>query len=164
MSAPKPYLNPELLLDKFIDFVLIFVGLYAATALQRHQDTERERDEYVSLLRDFQRELSANLAQEASIEKDLGPLDVSAPGENLGPMKKTFLHFFEELETDERIVHCLHDEFAKSVDAKLPSTGSAECHTTYRLFDEAHRSGEQKFAFAPAVLTPFYRYEVWELY
>ena len=57
----------ELLLDKSIDFALIFVGLYAATALQRCQDTAKEKQEYVSLLKDFKRELDANIEQEASI-------------------------------------------------------------------------------------------------
>lgn len=164
MSDPKPYLNPELLFDKFIDFVLIFVGLYAATALQRYQDSEREREEYISLLKDFAGELSANLAQEASIEKDLGALKDSTPGQNLGPMAKTFEHFFHELDADEHIVHCLHEEFAKAVDPKKPAVAPAECHEAYEKFDAAHRAGEQKFGFKPAVLTPFYRYEVWELY
>ena len=65
----------EIVVDKFIDFILIFVGLYAATALQRYQDESRARDDYVQLLKDFDRELKANLEQEKSIEKDLGKIE-----------------------------------------------------------------------------------------
>ncbi len=160
----KLQFNSELVLDKFIDFVLIFVGLYAATALQRAQDTEREKDEYVALLHDFKRELGVNLGQEASIEKDLGPLVENAPGKNLGPMKATFDHFFEELETDEHIVHCLHVEFAAALDPAHPHEPNAECHAAYEAFEKGHQKAGNHFDFRPAVLTPFYRYEVWDMY
>ncbi len=153
----------ELVVDKAIDFGLIFVGLYAATALQRCQDTAKQKDEYVSLLRDFKRELDANLAQEASIAKDLGPIEQTEPGKNLGPMQETFKHFFEELEEDEKVVKCLHDEFvsAHAEDHKTPD----ECTKLYAQFDEAHESHDKEsFSFQPAILTPFYRREVWQLY
>ena len=163
-SEPKFKLNAELVIDKFIDFVLIFVGLYAATALQRYQDVQREKDEYVALLHDFERELAANLAQEKSIEKDLGALTDTEPGKNLGPMTSTFTHFFEELEVDEHIVHCLHVEFASGIDPEHPHEPSAECHAAYKKFDQDHQTGGEHFNFKPAVLTPFYRYEVWDMY
>ncbi|MGH1347955.1 MAG: hypothetical protein ACRBN8_40750 [Nannocystales bacterium] len=153
----------ELLLDKSIDFALIFVGLYAATALQRCQDTAKEKQEYVSLLQDFKRELKANVEQEASIEKDLGAIDKHEPGENLGPMQDTFKHFFEELEEDEKVVKCLHDEFAVDKDPDHPEPPEG-CHDLYAKFDTAHSEHKESFNFRPAVLTPFYRKEVWQLY
>ncbi len=153
----------ELLLDKSIDFALIFVGLYAATALQRCQDTAKEKQEYVSLLKDFKRELQANVEQEASIEKDLGAIDKTTPGENLGPMQDTFKHFFEELEEDEKVVKCLHDEFAVDEDPEHPEPPEG-CHELYAKFDKAHSEHKESFEFKPAVLTPFYRKEVWQLY
>jgi hypothetical protein len=154
---------PELVLDKVIDFMLIFVGLYAATSLQRCQDTAKDKQEYISLLQDFKRELAVNLEQEESIEKDLGPIAETEPGSNLGPMQATFAHFFEELGKDEKIVHCLHDEFAATDDpakAHVPP----QCHELYKQFDQAHAKKTDSFSFKPAALTPFYRYEVWELY
>ena len=160
----KSFFSSELIVDKLIDFVLIFVGLYAATALQRYQDTEKEKDEYVALLGDFRGELKANLAQEASIEKDLGALVDNQPGKNLGPLTATFTHFFEELEVDEHIIHCLHAEFAAGIDPKHPHVPSAECHESYARFDAAHQKSHDQFNFKPVVLTPFYRYEVWEMY
>jgi hypothetical protein len=157
-------LRGEFLLDKFVDFILIFVGLYAATALQRYQDVQKEKEEYVSLLHDFQRELASNLAQEKSIEKDLGPIDRTKPGENMGPMEAVFQAFFKELEKDEKVIHCLHVEFAAAIDSKHPHEPSEECHALYKKFDASHQSSEKHFDFKPTVLTPFYRYEVWELY
>jgi len=169
----------ELVLDKCIDFVLIFVGLYAATALQRYQDQQQAKDEYVSLLKDFKRELEANLAQEASIEKDLGPIEETEPGKNLGPKQATFTHFFEELSKDEEVVHCLHEEFAAEPVVKIEGSGSEhggkehannagkvpeKCHELYAEFDAAHQEHGKSFTFEPAVLTPFYRKEVWQLY
>lgn len=169
----------ELLLDKSIDFALIFVGLYAATALQRCQDTAKEKQEYVSLLKDFKRELDANKAQEKSIEKDLGPIDETTPGKNLGPMQSTFKHFFEALAKDEKVLACMHDEFvsahAKPEKGKGHDKGHGEeghgeeegpsCHELYAEFDKAHANHEAVgFSFEPAVLTPFYRREVWQLY
>jgi len=160
----------ELLLDKSIDFALIFVGLYAATALQRCQDTAKDKQEYVSLLKDFKRELAANKAQEKSIEKDLGAIDETEPGKNLGPMQETFGHFFKELAEDEKIVHCMHGEFisAHTTKAKDEDHGDKEgpdCHELYAAFDKTHSEhDDEAFSFKPAVLTPFYRREVWQLY
>ena len=154
----------ELIIDKTIDFALIFVGLYAATALQRCQDTATEKEEYIALLKDFKRELVANVEQEASIRKDLGPIEETEPGKNMGPMQETFHHFFEELKEDEKIVACMHDEFvAKHKEGDKPPEG---CHELYKQFDKAHaeHDDENSFNFQPAVLTPFYRREVWQLY
>jgi hypothetical protein len=155
----------ELVLDKLIDFVLIFVGLYAATALQRCQDRANEKQQYISLLQDFKRELAGNLEQEASIAEDLGPIDQTTPGKNLGPMADTFVRFFAALAKDEKIVQCLHDEFAAAMPGS-PGIVTEECHALYRQSDAAHQEKDaaESFSFKPAVLTPFYRYEVWELY
>jgi len=161
----------ELIIDKSIDFALIFVGLYAATALQRCQDTAREKQEYVSLLKDFKRELDANKAQEKTIEKDLGAIDDTDPGKSLGPMQGTFVHFFEALSEDEKIVRCMHDEFVSAHTAKHGSghdeeeDGKKTCHELYTAFDKKHSDHDaEAFTFEPAVLTPFYRREVWQLY
>jgi hypothetical protein len=160
----------ELLVDKSLDFVLIFVGLYAATSVQRCQDVETEREEYVTLLKDFRTELSANLAEEASIAKDLGPITESTPGKNLGPMQVPFDEFFAALAEDEKVVHCLHVEFAAGVKPgshAMPAEEKAACHTLYEKFEKDHNAADthaSSFSFKPAVLTPFYRYEVWQLY
>lgn len=157
----------ELTVDKAIDFVLIFVGLYAAISVQRCQDEEKERGEYVSLLKDFKAELDANLKEEASIEKDLGPITESAPHKNLGPMQQPFDDFFHSLKEDEEIVHCLHMEFASALkpgEFHGDPAEKAACHAHLATFDKNHVEHKESFKFKPAVLTPFYRYEVWQLY
>lgn len=157
----------ELVVDKFVDFILIFVGLYAAIAVQRWQDSDKEKDEYVALLRDFKTELSANLTQEASIEKDLGSIAETAPGKNLGPMAATFEEFFGALAEDEKVVHCLHVEYAADAPGlkhKKDPAVIAGCHALYAKFDKQHGASSDPFVFHPAVLTPFYHYEVWQLY
>lgn len=153
----------EFAADKFMDFLLIFIGLYAATALQRYQDVLQEKAEYIALLQDFKGELNANLEQEASIEKDLGAIDKVTPGDNLGPMASTFEAFLASIGEDEQVAHCLHVEYAAAVPGHALEVPE-NCHTLYAKFDKEHGSSESSFAFKPAVLTPFYRYEVWQLY
>lgn len=155
----------EMILDKSIDFVLIFVGLYAATALQRYQDEGEALEDYVQLLGDFNRELSANLEQEKSIEKDLGLISDSTPGENLGPLAAVFKGYHLQITRDGDIAHCLHQQFALAEEEHAISSQEKEkCDSLYRSFDATHGHDEKHFDFKPAVLTPFYRYEVWELY
>ncbi len=171
--APKPAPKPkkeggggalELFIDKTVDFILIFVGLYAATAVQRCQDADKDKQEYISLLQDFKREIHGNLAQEGSIEKDLGCIEDAEPGKNLGPMQATFKHFFEELAEDEKVLHCMHVEFVLEYDDDK-SHAPQGCHELYAKFDKAHEGHEDhSFSFEPAALTPFYRREVWQLY
>jgi len=165
----KGWMNWELFIDKTVDFVLIFVGLYAAVALQRYQDDQKEKEEYVTLLNDFKHELEANRAQHATIEKDLGPADQQDAGVVLGPMEATFRRFIKELDADEDLVHCLHRDFgkagAKGGKAKAPDP---RCRALYVEFEKTaadHASGKSSsFGFEPATLSPFYRYEVWQLY
>jgi hypothetical protein len=165
--ATRRFRAGELAVDKFIDFILIFVGLYAATAVQRCQDRQKEEEAYVRLLRDFKTELAANLEQEASITKDIGPIEESSPGNNLGPMSVTFDDFFRALDEDDAVIRCLHVEFATDgpglVSKKDPGF-VADCHARYAKFDKAHGGSTEPFVFRPTVLTPFYHYEVWQLY
>jgi hypothetical protein len=155
-------LTAEFWFDKSVDFVLIFVGLYAATALQRWQDQNRERDEYVAMLNDFKAELAANREQEASIVKDLGPIVVGETPPEMGKMRDTFDAFFEQLHEDEQVLRCLHKEY--TVEAGLTDAQKTECHELYQTFLEHHQQPDASFDFKPVVLTPFYRYEVWQMY
>lgn len=155
----------EFFLDKSVDFILIFVGLYAATGVQRLQDQAKERDEYVAMLGDFKTELQANLEQEASIVKDLGPIVVGQTPPEIGAMRATFDAYFHELHEDEDVLHCLHDEFMVA-EGGLGNDAAAKqkCHDLYQTFLGHHDNPEANFDFKPVVLTPFYRYEVYEMY
>ncbi|MBK8263461.1 MAG: hypothetical protein IPK80_19225 [Nannocystis sp.] len=49
----------------------------------------------------------------------------------------------------------------------MPAEEKAACHALYAKFEQAHNTADthaSSFNFKPAVLTPFYRYEVWQLY
>jgi hypothetical protein len=157
-------LTGEFFLDKSFDFVLIFVGLYAATGLQRCQDQVREKDEYIAMLNDFKSELEANRAQEASIEKDLGPIVVGVEPPEIGGMRDTFDAFFHELHEDEAVLDCLHKEFAVAGGLDSEAEAKAKCHELYQGFLHHHEQPDSNFDFKPVVLTPFYRYEVWQMY
>ncbi|MEM6292243.1 MAG: hypothetical protein AAGA54_13290 [Myxococcota bacterium] len=160
---PSRSIALDLLLDKAIDFALIFVGLYAALAVQQWQDGRSEKQAYISLLQDFQRELEANLDQETSIVKDLGAIENTEPGENLGSMQATFDTFFAGLSKDEAVATCLHEQFAAE-DTPAVAHAPEGCDALYDAFETAHADGHASFSFSPAVLTPFYRKEVWQLY
>ena len=155
----------EFLFDKSVDFVLIFVGLYAATAVQRCQDVAAEQTEYIAMLNDFKTELQANRDQEASIVKDLGPIVVGQKPPEIGLMRATFDAYFHELHEDEDVLHCLHDEFLVE-GGKLSADPEAKqkCHGLYQTFLAHHENPDANFDFKPIVLTPFYRYEVWQMY
>ena len=154
----------EFVLDKTVDFVLIFVGLYAAIAVQRWQDQAGERDEYVAMLHDFARELETNRDQEGAIVEDLGPILVDQQPPEIGDMRQTFDAFFGQLHADEAVLRCLHDEYA--VEGRFAPEREAECHALYDRFvvDHGKDNTETSFDFEPVVLTPFYRYEVWQMY
>lgn len=152
----------EFVIDKAVDFLLIFVGLYAATATQRWQDRQSEREEYVAMLGDFEVELATNLEQEASIIKDLGPLLLDQDPPELGDMRATFDAYFAELREDEEVLGCLHKEF--TVENGLDASAKPTCHALYQTFLAHHQQPDANFDFRPVALTPFYRYEVWQMY
>lgn len=157
-------LNAEFFLDKSVDFLLIFVGLYAATGVQRCQDLSREKDEYVAMLQDFKSELEANREQEASIVKDLGPIVVGQTPPEIGDMRETFDAYFHELHEDEEVLECLHKEFTVEGGLETDADAKAKCHELYANFLHHHEQPDANFDFKPVVLTPFYRYEVWQMY
>jgi hypothetical protein len=158
-------LNGEFFLDKTVDFVLIFVGLYAATGVQRCQDLAKEKDEYVAMLGDFKAELQANREQEQSIVKDLGPIVIGQDPPEIGAMRATFDAYFHELHEDEEVLHCLHDEYMVEGSALSKDPAAKQkCHDLYQTFLDHHKNPDANFDFKPVVLTPFYRYEVWQMY
>ena len=55
----KP-LSDSIFLDKLLDLILMFLGLYAAMALQDLVDHHKDRAQYVELLRGFKEELNSN--------------------------------------------------------------------------------------------------------
>ncbi|HEY0706366.1 MAG TPA: hypothetical protein VGG33_06195, partial [Polyangia bacterium] len=100
-------LKKELVVDKIIDFVLIFVGLYAAIAVQRWQDDAKEKTEYKKLLGDFKAELQANRERRRDIEKNLGPSDARGAGKVLGPLQAVFDDYLSSATEATKMFGCL---------------------------------------------------------
>jgi hypothetical protein len=57
MSAPK---DKSLLFDKSVDLLLMFLGLYAAMAVQDFADHQKEKKQYRQLIQGFHEELQSN--------------------------------------------------------------------------------------------------------
>lgn len=149
----------QLVIDKAFDFLLVFVGLYAAIAVQRYQEEQKNRHEYGALLKDFESELRANKARYVAFENMVGPLEVQSPRAVLGPMVATFDRFSADLEVEESFASCLHRELlVASKEGGRPRKG--------RCRDDSQAGAPEALAvtFEPIALSPFFRFEVWELY
>lgn len=155
----------ELSIDKLIDFVLIFVGLYAAISVQKWQDDAKEREDYLKLLGDFRGELVANRDERKSLEKDIGSIDDRAEGKVLGPMEKNFARFRKEASQAEELLGCL--SLAMNIAQKGSPTAeqAAKLQSCVPILESAEKQADaKKEDFKPVNLTPFYRDEVQQIY
>ncbi len=156
----------ELAVDKVIDLVLIFLGLYAAIAVQDCQDRAKEKNDYRELLGSFQRELTHNQGQKTVLEASLGPIGTTEPPDNLGPMKKPFDDFRLQADEADRMLTCT-TTLLTALD-RPPRDGAgaqrlAECAELFEKVEkgETPASGTQ---FKPVSISPLYREDVWQLY
>jgi hypothetical protein len=155
----------ELALDKIIDFVLIFVGLYAALAVQQWQDTAKEKTEYVKLLGDFKAELDTNRKQREAIEKDIGPVADKEPGKTLGPLQKHFDDFKKEADEAQKLLGCLDDTITISTRGARSPKDRERLAVCMPVLEAAEKHEESTTdTFKPITLSPLYRSEVWQLY
>jgi hypothetical protein len=151
----------ELALDKLVDFVLVFVGLYAAIAVQRWQDDAKEKDEYLRLLSDFRGELVANQAQKKTIEKDLGLVSERETGKALGPLQGTFDEFGRDAIEAGKLLECV-SVMVKAAAPKAPPRLGERARACAPLLDAEAEHDDDKFK--PANLSPLYRTEVYQVY
>jgi hypothetical protein len=155
----------ELAIDKGIDFLLIFVGLYAALGVQKCQEASRERDEYVKLLADFRAELADNLKQRAEIEKYLGAVGERDPGKILGPMQATFDAFHKQATDAADLLGCVGDVVTIADRPRATEADKKRLEACTPLFEAADKGGDGgETLFKPVRLTPSYRHEVFDLY
>ena len=70
----------ELFFDKLLDLILMFLGLYAAIAVQDYVDKHKEHKQYKQLLEGFSEELSSNQLQRKTVEGQLGKLEEDSLG------------------------------------------------------------------------------------
>jgi len=150
--------DADLLLDKLLDLALMFLGLYAAIAVQDLVDAGKERRQYTQLLQGFSDELKNNKKQRAAVEEKLGPLD--QPG--IGKMKTRVDFFKAQSSYYARFVMCYRDLWA------------AQDPKTRRLIDATEddlkacrdlmKGGLKEKDPEHLALTPVYRRDVWRFY
>jgi hypothetical protein len=156
----------ELAVDKVIDLVLVFLGLYAAIAVQDCQDRAREKNDYRELLASFQRELAHNQSQKAALEASLGPIGATEPPDNLGPMKKPFDDFRLQADEADRLLVCTAVLLSAMERPPRDRAGAQKLAECADLLEQVEK-GESPAAaaqFKPMSFSPLYREDVWQLY
>jgi hypothetical protein len=152
MREPK---SSSLLFDKGLDLVLMFLGLYAAMAVQDFVDHGKDRSQYIKLLEGFQEELESNKAQRTNIESKLGSLDQR---NSIGEADKSFIFFGKQTKYMDQFVRCYTDILLnKAKQAKVSPARLKSCFTflkaKFKLKQPEHLD-----------LSPVYRRDVWRLY
>ncbi|WP_437533613.1 hypothetical protein WME79_06950 [Sorangium sp. So ce726] len=146
----------ELTIDKSIDFLLVFVGLYAAIQVQKWQDDRKEQDAYVELLRSYDEELKHNGSRRNAIEDDLTPIP------------RTFEQFRSDADAAGKLLGCLDDVIdigtkPRPRTLRASQTNAArieECAPILDAADEENKEDDKPFA--PIVISPLYRTEVFQ--
>ena len=156
----------ELLVDKSVDFVIMFVGLYLALAVQDWQDARKEHQDYVALLESFKTEFAHNQSEKKAIESTLGPMAADTPEDQaLGMLKKRFDDFRSDAHKAETVFGCLETVLRVSGTAQPKPDDlkkAAECAPVLESLEK--EDGDKDEDFKPISLSPVYRDDVWQLY
>jgi hypothetical protein len=153
----------ELSIDKTIDFILIFVGLYAALAVQDWLDARKETEDYVKLLDQFRVELEANKGEKSAIEKDLGLIVEREEGKALGPLQKELDRFKAEATEAETLLKCLGVALGVAQKGQPDAEEEKKLAECSPILESAEKEQETP-PFKPINLTPFYRRDVLAIY
>ncbi len=151
MSTPK---GNSLLFDKSVDLVLMFLGLYAAMAVQDFADHHKEKSHYRQLVQGFQEELASNQSQRSNIEEKLGTLSES---KEIGQAGDSFEYFTAQTQYMTSFLSCYEDLKLSDRRSKLSPERKKECGALFK----------QKFKRTPPEhldLSPVYRRDVWRFY
>ena len=151
----KP-LSDSIFLDKLLDLILMFLGLYAAMALQDLVDHHKDRAQYVELLRGFKEELNSNRDQRQVIESKLGAI---AEPKQIGEAGASFKFFTEQTQYMDRFLTCYTSLRLKGT-KQGPKLGAKEQRECAALL----RNGFKKTAPEHLDLAPVYRRDMWRLY
>ena len=147
----------ELVADKFVDLILMFLGLYAAIAVQDLVDQRKESKQYTQLLEGFTEELQGNKMQRSTVEGKLGNLD---KGSDIGEANARFSYFKAEAKHFYSFLECYRDfRMIKVSKKRSPAQQQRfkECKVVLKsklkVKDPDHLS-----------LSPVYRRDVWRFY
>ncbi len=150
--------DSDLVIDKLIDLVLMFLGLYAAIAVQDLVDAGKERRQYTQLLQGFSDELRNNKKQRVAVEEKLGALD--QPG--IGQVKARVDFFKAQSSYYARYASCYRDLWASQNPKTRALTSATE--EELRLCLDVVKGGFKEKDPEHLALTPVYRRDVWRFY
>nr|ADI18886.1 hypothetical protein [uncultured delta proteobacterium HF0010_08B07] len=145
----------SLLFDKSVDLVFMFLGLYAAIAVQDLVDHQKDKQNYQQLLSGFKEELESNQDQRSNIESKLGDLDKL---KDIGESGDSFSFFNTQGKYMDKFLSCYLDMKLKSIKKKaLSEERTTECKALFKKGFK-HKAPEH------LDLSPVYRKDVWRFY
>ena len=144
--------GPSFWVDKTIDLLLMFLGLYAAMELQDFVDYRQDKKQYTQLLEGFRDELQNNQRQRSAIESGLGALDKLS---DLGESEASLDYFMNLSRYAIDFSGCYVD--LRVNQSKLDADRTRECK---QLFKERFATPKPPHL----ELSPVYRRDVWRLY
>lgn len=145
----------SLFFDKSLDLILMFLGLYAAIAVQDLVDHQKDKQNYKELLNGFREELDSNQQQRRNIESKLGQLDQI---KEIGESGASFKFFSSQRKYMKQFLDCYLDMKLKSIKKKTLDDQRVEnCKLLFK-------KGFQLKAPEHLDLSPIYRKDVWRFY
>jgi hypothetical protein len=152
MSSTK---DKSLLFDKSVDLILMFLGLYAAIAVQDLVDHQKDKDHYQQILSGFNEELESNQDQKSNIESKLGSLDKLT---DIGEAGASFKFFTAQTKYMSSFLSCYLDLKMKGISKKsMSAKREQKCKQLFKV-------GFKQKAPEHLSLSPVYRKDVWRFY
>lgn len=146
--------SDSLLFDKSVDLVLMFLGLYAAMAVQDFADHHKDKQQYKQLLTGFQEELESNRIQRTNIEEKLGALNDL---KEIGQAGNSFEFFTAQTTYMRSFLDCYSELKLGDKKTKISPERKKECVSLLK-------KGFRQKAPEHLALTPVYRRDVWRFY
>lgn len=149
-------LADSIVVDKSLDLILMFLGLYAAMAVQDFVDHRKDRSHFHELLSGFQEELKSNQSQRQTIEAKLGEIDEL---KEIGEAGASFSYFSAQTQYMEKFLGCYTQLRLKGTKGAKPISDEElkECKAILR-------AGFKQPPPEHLDLAPVYRREIWRLY
>lgn len=142
----------ELGLDKTIDFILIFIGLYAAIGVQKCQDDAKEQREYAELLANYSEELKHNGDQKGIIEAQLAPLQ-----KTISDLKLDIDFALELIPCGYATIRLQGQPTPPPEEVKFLREKVEGCAPVFKKAAELEKATGRDEEFKPIRITPFYR-------
>jgi hypothetical protein len=148
--------DPVLLVDKLIDLVFMFIGLYLAIAVQDWQDLEKSKEQYKQLISGFLEEVKANQDQKQAVEDQIATVN---DFKNIGQAQIYFDYFHGQSK--------YFEDFLKTYEAMFILKQKKRTATEEEELKAFIAKLREKSTFKKPEtfeLTPMYRKDVWNFY